>query len=99
MPALSEYANVFDTAVAVLERKGYQVWVSPRTDLVWAQRDGWDFAAETPIALLGLVAIYEHTRPAGYTEYWWRTEPERRYADLPTTPPDYHPVTDRRGEL
>ena len=72
MPALSCYANVHDTAVALLERKGYQVWFDAETDLFFAEREGWDFAADDPVALLGVIAIYEATAPRGYEDYWWR---------------------------
>lgn len=95
MPALGEYANVYDTAIAVLEQKGFAVWHNETAEMFCAQRDGWDFTADSPISLLGLVAIYEHKDPPTYTEYWWKTQPERRSTDLPTTPPDYVPVWER----
>lgn len=96
MPALGDYPNVWDSAIAVLEEKGYAVWHDPRAELYCAQRAGWDFAADTPTALLGLVAIYEHRDPAEYAENWWRARPRQRGTDLPTTPPDYTPVWQRR---
>jgi hypothetical protein len=92
VPALGEYANVFDTALAVLEQKGYDVWKDEAADVFCAQRGGWDFTADSPISLLGLVAIYEHTRPQAYTEYWWRAVPAHGWRALPTTAPDYAPV-------
>lgn len=52
--------------------------------------------ADSPISLLGLVAIYEHKKPQTYAEYWWRTTPECGATSLPTAPPDYVPVW-RRG--
>lgn len=96
MPALGEYANVYDSAIAVLERKGFSVWRDESADMFCAQRSGWDFMADSPISLLGLVAIYEHKSPQTYAEYWWRTTPECDAASLPTAPPDYVPVW-RRG--
>jgi hypothetical protein len=96
VPALGDYPNVWDSALAVLEEKGYAVWHSPGADLYYAQRDGWDFAADTPTALLGLVAIYEHRDPAGYAENWWRAQPRHKSTELPATPPDYIPVWQRR---
>jgi hypothetical protein len=95
VPALGEYANVFDTALAVLEQKGYAVWKDETADMFCAQRAGWDFTADSPISLLGLVAIYEHKHPDTYTEYWWRTQPAHGWQSLPTTPPDYTPVWQR----
>jgi hypothetical protein len=96
VPALGEYPNVWDSALAVLEEKGWQVWRNPTADLYCAERDGWDFTADTPISLLGLVALYEHRRPDSYSEYWWRARPRRAGTDLPTSPPDYTPVWARR---
>jgi hypothetical protein len=90
MPALGAYANVWDSALAVLEEKGYAVWATG--DLVHAEKDGWDFTADDPIALLGLVAIYEHRAPGSYAEYWWKAAPRHGSADLPTEPPAYTPV-------
>jgi hypothetical protein len=93
MPALGAYASVWNSALAVLEEKGYAVWHSPGPDLFYAEKDGWDFAADDPTALLGLVAIYEHRKPAAYAEYWWRATPAHGSTDLPTDPPDYTSVT------
>jgi hypothetical protein len=95
MPALSEYANVFDTALAVLEQKGFSVWRDEKTDMFCAQRKGWDFMADNPISLLGLVAIYEHKNPEAYVEYWWKTEPAQSSQSIPTTAPEYVPVWHR----
>jgi hypothetical protein len=98
MPALGAYASVWNSALAVLEEKGYEVWHDPGPDLFYAQKDGWDFAADDPTALLGLVAIYEHRKPEAYAEYWWRATPRCGSTDLPTTPPDYTPVWQRRTQ-
>ncbi|HEY9392174.1 MAG TPA: hypothetical protein VIR27_20675 [Mycobacteriales bacterium] len=96
MPALGEYADVHDTAIAVLEQKGFAVWKDEDADLFCAERNGWDFMADSPVSLLGLVAIYEHQHPTSYVEYWWKAAPTRRSDALPTTPPDYVPVWQRR---
>jgi hypothetical protein len=95
VPALSEYPNVWDTAIAVLEQKGYAVWHDRDSDMFGAEREGWDFLADSPIALLGLVAIYEHKHPDTYTEYWWRTQPTHTSLALPSAPPPYTPITRR----
>lgn len=92
MPALGEYPNVWDSAIAVLEEKGFDVWRDEAAEVFWAQRGGWDFLADSPIALLGLVAIYEQREPGSYTEYWWKAQPRHDSLDLPTAPPDYTPV-------
>lgn len=96
MPTLSEYANVYGTALQVLKDKGYQVWFEPTTNLFWAERNGWDFAADSPTGLLGVVAIYEHRRPDQYKEYWWRGD-EIDVQDLPAVPAPYSSVLATQG--
>lgn len=98
MPTLSQYTNVHDTAVALLQRKGYQVWRDDGARLYCAERDGWDFAADDPVGLLGVVTIFEARRPTTYAEYWWRDDaargaesrlpprPERPYASVMKPP-------------
>ncbi|MCB9593940.1 MAG: hypothetical protein H6719_14500 [Sandaracinaceae bacterium] len=102
MPALSEYANVYDTALVALEDKEFQVWFDPGPSLYCAEKDGWDFAAENPVSLLGLVAIWEQVGPSAYEEYWWRAGPpsgEPRYRTLPSAPPTgYTPIRERGGQ-
>lgn len=72
MPALSYHGNVDDTAVALLRRRGFQVWCDEQRSSCFAERDGWDFIAFDPVQLLGLIAVFEATAPAEYREYWWR---------------------------
>ena len=86
MPALSEYVNVYNSALKVLEDKGFQVWMNKKTDMFCAARDGWDFMAENPISLLGLVAIFEHHSPDTYKEYWWKSHGSLDYESLPDGP-------------
>lgn len=93
MPALGEYSNVYDTAVTLLRQKGFQVWSDDSTELYFAERDGWDFASESPVGLLGLVAIFEAVQPAKYREYWWRLDASGEAQSLPKTPVrPYKPV-------
>lgn len=96
MPALSEYSNVYNTAILILEQKGFRVWRDPETDLFCCERDGWDFMADSPCGLLGVVAIFEFKAPADFREYWWRQEGPDRYGSLPTQSPPYVSVVDRR---
>ena len=86
MPALTQYSNVYAAAVAVLQAKGFQVWCDTSTDKCFAERDGWDFCAYDPVALLGLVALFEARAPKEYREYWWRKEEEKGPVDLPESP-------------
>ena len=95
MPALSEHVNVYTTAIAVLERKGFSVWYEREQDTFFAQRDGWDFAADNPVSLLGLVTIFEYKNPSEYTSRWWEIEGSIRYPDVPETAPAYIPAYGR----
>jgi hypothetical protein len=96
MPALSEYSNVYNTALLILKQKGFQVWFDESTDLFGAEKDGWDFLADTPCGLLGVVAIFEHTQPSEYREHWWREQGEDLYSNLPRQPRPYTPVWKKR---
>lgn len=95
MPALGEYPNVYNSALAVLSSKGFQVWFDEKADMYCAEKDGWDFMADNPISLLGLVAIFEHARPTAYKEYWWRQATDLEYHKLPRQPRPYVPVTSK----
>ncbi|MBL8622590.1 MAG: hypothetical protein JNK64_14850 [Myxococcales bacterium] len=86
MPTLSDYVNVFGEATAVLHEKGYQVWYAEASKLFFAEKDGWDFAADSPTALLGVVAIYEARQPKAYREYWWSTPHDWDFAAMPRQP-------------
>lgn len=95
MPALSEFSNVASTAIAILVKKGYQVWFMKETETYCAERDGWDFMADSPCALLGVVSIYEFKKPDKYEEYWWREEDTSK-GQLGSAPPRYTSVVDRK---
>ena len=96
MPALSEYSNVHNTALLILQQKGFQVWYDRKQDVYWAEKDGWDFMSDSPCGLLGVVAIFEHKQPSTYREYWWREDGPDVYRNLPDHPPrDYVPVFNR----
>lgn len=97
MPALSEYTNVYDTALEILSRKGFQLWYDPTSELYGAEKDGWDFLAESPCSLLGLITIYEYQAPSSYREYWWRQDSGTQHTDLPTSPRGYRSVIEREG--
>ena len=97
MPALSEHVNVWRSAIAVLEAKGFQVWVQNDGETFCAEREGWDFMAESPVALLGLVSIFEHRSPPRYEDYWWRTEGALNLSELSSSPIPYVSVIKRRG--
>ncbi len=79
MPSIGSHANVFETCLQILERRGYRLTMTlPEEDEVghWctAERDGFSFAGDNPIELLGLVAIYEEIRPSEDRPYWWSAQ-------------------------
>jgi len=93
MAALADYTNVFDTALSILSQKGYQLWYDRESHVYYAEKDGWDFASESPVGLLGVIAIYEFEQPQAWSEYWWRLPPAGLYRNLPATPArSYQPV-------
>ena len=92
MPALSYYTNVHNTALVILQKKGYRVWTSSDRNTYYAEKDGWDFIAEEPVQLLGLIAIHEDCRPEVFREYWWRQNEPWLLDSTPSEPPDYEPV-------
>ena len=98
MPTLSEYTNVYNSALQLLRKKGFQVWIDKPAQLFCAERDGWDFMAESPVGLLGLIAMYEHLEPTEYKEYWWRSEVDGSlaYHELPEEPEPYQSVLSGR---
>lgn len=92
MPALSEYLNVSDSALALLNQKGYQLWYDREHSLFYCEKSGWDFAADTPCGLLGLVAIYEERNPDHFSEYWWKINTDLDQRDLSDEPQAYVPI-------
>ncbi len=92
MASLSEYTNVFNTSLNILKKKGYRLWQDSETKMYCAEKNGWDFMADSPCSLLGLIAIYEWKSPNQYQEYWWKEESERLYGALDSAPPEYTPV-------
>jgi hypothetical protein len=79
MASLASHPNVWNTCLEILHRKGFDLAIElhPRddgADAFRAERDGFDFVADDPIELLGLVAIYEHVEPVAWKPYWWSVE-------------------------
>lgn len=92
MPAVSEHANVYDTVVLILNSLGFQVWRDRTNDTFMAEKDGWDFCAESPVGLLGLVRLWEFKSPKVYKDYWWKEDGPSVYSSLPSEPVPYNPV-------
>ena len=89
---LSDHSNVYNTAIRVLEKRGYQLWYDSEIECFCAEKDGWDFNSPTPTGLLGLVSIFEATKPVSYKEYWWRDEGDLTYTSLPSASRPYSAV-------
>ena len=97
MPALSAYSNVSNTCLVILEQKGFRCWTDQDGDCFLAEKNGWDFQADDPIQLLGLITIYERVDPADFKEYWWRIREPWLLEDLPKESPDFTPVWKKRN--
>ena len=80
MASLSSALNVYNTCLLILRRRGYELWIkeiNPETIMWFAKKKEYDFAAYSPIELLGLVSIYEYQKPQiSPVDYWWRVEGE-----------------------
>jgi len=98
MPTLSSYTNVFNTALVILKRKGFRVWMEQGSDMICAEKDGWDFMAEDPIRLLGLIAIYEAQQPGEYCEYWWKIDSPWLIESVSNRRPRFIPVWKRKSK-
>ena len=92
MPALGAHCNVSNTCLVILAEKGFRTWTDEDGDYFYAEKDGWDFMANDPIQLLGLITIYERTGPDKFKEYWWRIREPWLVEDLPKEAPDYTPI-------
>ena len=79
MADLAAHCNVFNTALVIARRKGWELEILwPEGDLsednlesYQATKDGWVLVAYDPIQLLGLIAIHEHVGPKEHKSYWW----------------------------
>ena len=74
MADLIAYLNVYNTALVVLERKGWELRFDSAREWWFARKDGWELLADDPMQLLGLVAIFEHHAPEEKSEYWWKID-------------------------
>lgn len=78
MASLGSAANVYATCLRILRGKGYALArdvgdyeADDGPHGYRAQKDGFTFAGDNPIELLGLVAVYEHVQPSRDEPYWW----------------------------
>ncbi len=96
MASLGSNANVWNTCLQLLRRRGYHLEMTLSDDdgddedgpdawtaALWsAEKDGFSFAGDNPIELLGLVALYEEVRPEEDKPYWWRAKNSPDSPDL-----------------
>jgi hypothetical protein len=92
MPALAAYTNVLNTSLVILEKKGFRVWSNEKQDQWFAEKNGWDFMADDPLYLLGLIAIFEHHKPSQYKDMWWELDKPNLIEKPAKLAPDYKPV-------
>lgn len=95
MPALSYYTNVHNTALVILKRKGFRLWTEQGGDLICAEKDGWDFMANDPVQLLGLISVYETQQPSEFNEYWWKIDKPWLLKKVSARRPRFVPVWKR----
>jgi hypothetical protein len=78
--SLGSHPNVYNTCLTILRARGFVLHVEGEldadgcypVDALWvAENSGFRFAADNPIELLGLVAIYDHVQPKEQRSYWW----------------------------
>jgi hypothetical protein len=74
MSDLSAYPNVYNTALVLIQKKGFAVTYDRDPEHWYAQKKEWKFLADDPIQLLGLVSIYEYSAPTEKSEYWWKID-------------------------
>ncbi len=74
MADLGAHLNVFNTALVILQRKGWELRFDSSQEWWFAEKGGWTFLADDPMQLLGLVAIYEYQQPKAKEEYWWKID-------------------------
>jgi hypothetical protein len=81
--SLSSHANVHNTCLRILRARGFALHVEGEmtadgcypTDALWiAEKSGFRLAADNPIELLGLAAVYEYVRPTEARPYCWSVE-------------------------
>ena len=92
MPTLSVYSNTENTALVIISNKGYQCWYKEEEERYYAEKNGWDFSADSITELLGAVSIFEDMAPEEYEEYWWRIREPWLIDQVAKEPKKYQPV-------
>jgi hypothetical protein len=82
-PKLFSYRNVWNSCLLLARSKGFSLQLvghpDERESTSWCRwratkEDGTELTADNPIELAGLIALYEHHRPAQGQDYWWRID-------------------------
>jgi hypothetical protein len=66
----------------ILQQKGYTLRHDREKDTWHADKDGWEFLADNPIELLGLLSIYDHHAPKEKGGNWWKINKPDLLAEL-----------------
>jgi hypothetical protein len=74
MPDISAYLNVYNTSLVVIRSKGFDLKFDAQKETWYATKGEWEFMADDPMQLLGLVAIYDYHNPKLKREYWWKID-------------------------
>ena len=74
MADIGAHLNVYNTALVILERKGWSLEFDKEKGWWHARNAEWHFLADDPIQLLGLVSIHEFHHPQTKDEYWWKID-------------------------
>lgn len=93
MSQLGSHANVYNTCLIILRKKGFQLStvyevddkqsIIPSSQFWHASMNGYEFVADNPIELLGLATIYEYKQPSGEpSSYWWTIDGENIWDEL-----------------
>lgn len=89
--SLGSHGNVYNTCLRILQNRGFTLRVEGEmtdegcypSDATWiAVKDSFYFAADNPIELLGLVAVYDYVQPKEDRPYWWRVEGADLWTEL-----------------
>ena len=80
---MADAMNTHNPALVTLRAKGYELWLEVAEDEAdpshtwWARQSRREFAAASPLGLLGLVALWEHRG-----DDWRRSDDPDLYEEL-----------------
>jgi hypothetical protein len=85
--SLGSHGNVYNTCLLIVKERGYRLSIDDAgvsSPTIWvAEKDGYDFRADNPIELLGLIAVYEYRQPDGPPKpYWWNVDEPDIFMEL-----------------